>query len=354
MMRRSLKVVLAVMSMAVLVAIGWWAASVALEAPEDPLSEPEPVTYTVDVGSVGRSLRFAAVAEWQFEDLARNASSGVVTSIGVDPGAVVSAGDILYTVDLRPVVVAEGVVPAFRDLSLRSAGDDVAQLQGLLGSLGFFEGEADGSFESGVRTAVRAWQKSLGIPDDGVVRLGDVVFVPQLPARVVLTDEVVVGAPLAGGEVAVRVLLDDVRFWIPLAPEQRSLVPLSADVLVSHGEAVWEARITEAVEEEGTGQLNLILEGSNGGPVCGDDCETEVSIRGQTSFPAEIVVVPETEGPLVPVAAIESLPDGSTVVTAVDGSHIPVVVVASSDGLAVVEGVDSGDVILLPMEVEGG
>lgn len=353
-MRRSLKIVLVVVSMAVLVAAGWWAASVALESPEDPLADREPVTYTVDVGSVGRSLRFAAVAVWQFEDLARNASSGVVTSIGVDPGAVVSAGDILYTVDLRPVVVAEGVVPAFRDLSLRSVGEDVAQLQGLLTELGIFEGEVDGSFGTGLRTAVRVWQESLGVPDNGVVRLGDVVFVPQLPARVVLADEVVVGAPLGGGEVAVRLMLDDVRFWIPLAPEQRSLVPLSAEVMVTHGEAIWDARISEAVEEEGTGQLNLNLEASDGGPVCGGDCEAEVSIRGQTSFPAEIVVVPETEGPLVPVAAIQSLPDGTTVVTAVDGSHIPVVVVASSDGLAVVEGVDPGDVILLPMEVEEG
>jgi peptidoglycan hydrolase-like protein with peptidoglycan-binding domain len=323
-----------------------------LEPPADPLADRQPVAYTVADGSVGRSLRFAAVAEWQIQDLARNARSGVVTSVEVAPGARVASGDSLYTVDLRPVVAAEGVVPAFRDMALRAEGEDVAQLQLLLAELGFYAGEIDGSFGAGVRTSVRSWQDSLGIEDDGVVRLGDVMFFPELPAQVLLSDDLTVGAVLSGGEVAVRRVLDDVRFWIPLSTDQRSLVPLSADVKVINGDSVWEARIVEAIEDEALGELSLVLEGLDGGSVCGGSC-SEVSLSGQTSFPAEIVVVPEARGPLVPVAAVESLPDGSTVVTRQNGTRVPVIVVASADGLAVVEGIEAGEVILLAVEADG-
>lgn len=334
----------------VLVAAGWWAASVALEPPDDPLGEPVPVEFTVSDGVVGRSLRFASVASWQFRDLARNAASGVVTSVGVAPGDEVAAGDVLYSVDLRPVVVAAGGTPMFRDLGLNSDGPDVAQVQELLASLGFYAGEVDGDFGSAVRSAVRDWQDSLGLEDDGVVRVGDVVFVSSLPARVVLADDVTVGAPLVGGEVVVRELVGDPEFVIRLSPEQRSLVPLSADVFVTFDGGVWSGRIVEAVEDELRGELLLVLEGSVGGSVCGSDCAAVVPLVGETSFSTEIVVVPETEGPVVPVAGVVTNPDGSASVRMAGGEMAEVTIVAVADGLAVVEGVSAGDVILLPVE----
>jgi peptidoglycan hydrolase-like protein with peptidoglycan-binding domain len=274
----------------------------------------------------------------------------VVTSVAIVPGDDVLAGDVLYAVDLRPVVVAEGATPMFRDLGLNSEGPDVAQLQELLASLGFYSGEIDGDFGTGVRAAVREWQDSLGLEDDGVIRRGDVVFVSSLPARVVLADEVTVGAPLAGGEVVVRELVGDPEFAIPLSPEQRSLVPLSADVFVTFDGGVWPGRIVEAVEDELRGELLLVLEGVDGGAVCGSDCAAAVPLLGETSFSTEIVVVPETEGPVIPVAGILTDPDGSTSVRLADGTTVEVEVLAVADGLAVVEGVSAGDVILLPVE----
>ncbi|MCI0426048.1 MAG: peptidoglycan-binding protein [Actinobacteria bacterium] len=346
------RIVALVLLAAAFVAVGWWAGMVAVEPPNDPLADREAVTYTVAEGSVGRSLRFAAVAEWRFQDLARNAAVGVVTSVDVTPGDIVTEGQVLYTVDLRPVVAAQGALPAFRDLSLRAEGDDVAQLQSFLARLGFYDGDRDGGFGADLQAAVRSWQESLGVEDDGVVRRGDLVFVAELPARMVLSEGVTVGAPLSGGELVVRLVLEEVRFWIPLSVEQRSLVPLAAEVEVTHGESVWEARIAEAIADETRGEVSLILEGMDGGSVCGEECQ-EVSLRGQTGFPAEIVVVPETSGPVVPVAAVMSLPDGSTVITLEGGTQVPVRVMASSDGLAVVEGIEAGDVVLLPMVGEG-
>jgi peptidoglycan hydrolase-like protein with peptidoglycan-binding domain len=351
-MVRLLRFSVAVVVGGLLVTVGWWAGRVALESPEDPLGDPVAVSYEVVVGSVGRSLRFAAVAEWPVVDLARSGVSGVVTSVGVEPGDSVVSGDVVFSVGLRPVTVGVGDVPMFRDLSLRAEGPDVGQVQVLLSELGFLDGEADGVFDRDTRAAVRLWQGAKGVPVDGVVRVGDVVFVPEVPVRVVLSDEVVVGSSLSGGEVTLRRLVGDPVFVIPLALEQRSLVPLDAEVLVGHDGGVWPGRIGEVREDESRGELLLVLEAADGGSLCGDECAGSVPLVGRSDYPAEIVVVPETRGPVVPVAAIETAPDGATSVRGVDGSVIPVTVVEASNGIAVVEGVSAGDVILLPVDEE--
>lgn len=336
--------------------VGFWAGRVALEPPDDPLAVPEePVTFEVVEQSVGRSLRFAAVGEWEVSPLARAGSAGVVTSVGFVSGDEVGVGDALYTVGLRPVVVAEGAVPAFRDMARSVEGADVRQLQEFLAGAGYLNVEADGVFGSATVAAVRAWQDDVGVDDDGVVRLGDVMFVDSLPARVAATEALVVGAPLGGGEVVLNRLAGEPRVWVPLSPEQRNLVPLSGEVRVSYPGGVWEAVIAEAVEStvQGIVSLDLVLEAPGGGPVCGSSCAEWVSLTGRTDFGAEVVVVPETTGPVVPAAAIVTDAGGGHSVRLVSGATVPVEVVESTNSLAVVSGVDAGDVVVLPFGAPG-
>ncbi len=347
-MRRLMRMLGVAVVAALLVAVGWWASRTALEPPSSPLPETSPVFYTVKEGTVGRSLQLAAVAEWPLADLGRSGADGTVTSVDIVSGAMVDVGDVVYSVDLRPVIIAEGAVPMFRELSLRTEGRDVAQLQRLLGSLGIYDGEADDTFGAATREAVREWQKRLGVVADGVVRRGDVVFVADLPTRVVLTEEMTVGAPLTSGTVTMRQVTGDPTFRIPLAPEQRSLVPLQTEVRVSHGAATWDGVVAEAREDRSQGQLLLILQGRAGGALCGKDCAAEIPLMGLSDFPAEVVVVPETEGPLVPMAAIQTAPDGTTSIQADDGTEVPVTIVSQSDGMAIVDGIERGDVIILP------
>jgi peptidoglycan hydrolase-like protein with peptidoglycan-binding domain len=297
-------------------------------------------------------LQFAAIAEWPVVDLARSGASGVVTSVGIAAGDSVSVGDVVFAVGLRPVTVGVGTTPMFRDLSLKASGPDVAQVQVLLSELGFYDGEDDGEFGRGTHDAVRRWQKANAVLDDGVVRVGDVIFVPEVPVRVVLTDAVEVGTSLSGGEVTLRRVVGDPVFVVPLALEQRSLVPLEADIVVGHDGGVWPGRIGEVREDESRGELLLVLEAEAGGPLCGAECAGSVPLAGRSDYPAEIVVVPETTGPVVPIAAIVTAPDGSTSVRGIGGNVIPVVIVEASNGIAVVEGVSVGDVIVLPVAEE--
>lgn len=347
-MRRFLRVALVVAGATALVALGWWAGREAMAPPEDPLADRQPVTFVVAEETVGRSLNFAAGGEWRLADLARNGASGVVTSIAVENGSEVDTGDLLYAVNLRPAVIASGTTPSFRDMTIGFRGADVAQLQALLSHLGFYAADADGVFDAGVRNAVREWQDSLGIPVDGVVRRGDVVFVDTLPVRVVVDPTVTVGTELVGGEMILRRVLGEVDFTVTLASGQANLVPLDAEVRVRYGDTEWPGRIVSAADSPLTGELILTLEGSAGGPVCGDDCVEAVPLGERTLFPVEIVVIPEMTGPGIPVAAVLSRPDGSTFVRLADGSEVAVSVRAASDGIAIVDGVDVGAEILLP------
>lgn len=347
---RFLRLAVVVLLIAVVAAAAFWAGRVALEPPEDPLAEvAEPVRHTVDVGTVGRSLSFTAIAEWPVRPAGRQAGPAVVTSVEIETGAVAVPGDVLFTTSLRPVVVARGSVPMFRSLSLQDVGEDVAQLQEMLIELAFFDGEVDGVFGAGTRNAVREWQDSLGVDGTGVVEMGDLVFVESLPARLVFSETLIPGGRLADGEVVVFSVSERPNFEIHLSPEQADLVPLSAEVVVSYAEGAWEARVEQAVEI-GPGQLDLILTSPDGGSVCGDVCAEWVSLTGTTNFRAEIVVIPETTGPVVPVGAISTDAANSPSVTLTDGTLMPVTIVEAANGIAVVDGIDVGTEILLLVE----
>lgn len=113
-------------------------------APE-VLDSPAYTLVAAQEGTVGHSLRLNTTAEWQAETTLLNQAAGIITSRVWQAGDTASAGSIIYTVDLRPVVVAAGDVPAFRDLHSGARGEDVTQLQELLVSTGNYAGAADGS-----------------------------------------------------------------------------------------------------------------------------------------------------------------------------------------------------------------
>jgi peptidoglycan hydrolase-like protein with peptidoglycan-binding domain len=326
------------------------AGQVALVGPADPLEvEGDPITYRVVEGEVGRTLSFAAIAEWEMRPAARGGASGVVTTIDVEDGLEVDEGDVLFTVDLRPVVIAEGEVPAFRDLEPGMEGPDVAQLQHLLSELGYYGGEVDGRFGGDTAVAVRAWQEAVGATPAGVVPAADLVFVEDLPSRIALDEQVDVGNRLNGGEHLVYVLGDEPTFRIRLGPDQRQHVPEEAEVRVFYEEGRWASRVGRIVETDDD-RIDLLLEGPDGAPVCGDDCADWVPVGEQADFVAEVVVVPEARGPVVPVAAIQIEPDNQPYVTLASGEAARVEIVAASAGVAVVDGIEIGQVLRLPFE----
>lgn len=350
--RRRTAVSIAITGVLVAGMAGGWGLRTMLAPAADVLESPGYTLVTAEQGTVGQSVRLNASAQWSPETVVANQAAGTITSIELDSGAEVKAGEGVYTVDLRPVVVAEGVVPAFRDLGSGAEGEDVTQLQELLLAAGYELGEADGRFGAVVEWAVRAWQRELGVEPDGVVRRGDIVFVPGLPARLAIDPELAVGSSLGGGEPAVQVLPDRPRFTITLPEGQARLVSpgMAVEIPRDDGEP-WRAEITDVRQpaEEG-GAPVAVLAGVDGTPVCRGDCD-QVPVEREVLLPSLIRVVPERSGVTVPAAALVTTAAGQTAVVLNSGELRPVDIVASASGLSVVEGVEVGEQVRTPGEI---
>jgi len=310
-----------------------------------------PATVVVSELTVGRSIPLAVSASWETLPFGVGAASGVLTTLDVADGATVHAGDRLYSVDLRPVVAVVGDVPAFRDLAQGSRGADVAQVQRLLIAKGFLTGTADGDFGPVTARAVRAWQASLGIEKDGVVRAGDIVFAARLPARVRVADEIEVGARLSPGDVVLSVLDGDPAFVATIL--QDASVDSSLPVEVTFGGEAVSAIVSTSRDGDG-GTTLWTLTRADGTPVCADRCDEVPLEQEDAVFPARQVIAPEVTGPGVPAAAVWFTAAGDAYVVLSDGTQVPVTILGEGQGGVVLDGVAVGATVVLADQVEAG
>ena len=325
--------------------LGFWAGRTVTEPPNDPTQRIVPVTYTVEVGSVHRTLEFVGRADWPKAVPVVATSVGVVTSIDSDSLSALADGAVVMTIDLQPVVVVEGSTPMFRDLAEGTVGPDVAQLQTMLakhepGSL-----EVNGVFDRRTQDAVRLWQRSLGAAPDGVVQAGEVAFIEGLPRRGILA--VSIGSHVAPGEPILEVLAGAPVMSFELTREQAALVPADGATTVEAGTTTWPAALGALVDQPDQPNVQWQLQSPNGGPVCSAPC-LALDPAATTPLRIRVDVVPNISGPIVPIGAIRSEPAGALVVVTTDGTHLPVTILATVDGLAVVEGVPRGTQIIIP------
>ena len=171
----------AVVSAVVLVGAGGWFAGTQVQSPADAAaSHQAPKAGPVTVSVVRQSLTASVVATGSVEfasprplSLAGPVGSGAaagadgegaeqrVTKAPV-AGTKIKEGDVLMTVNGRPVFALGGSVPMYRALGPGTSGDDVTQLQKALKQLGFDPGGTGGTYGQGTATAVSDWYKSEG------------------------------------------------------------------------------------------------------------------------------------------------------------------------------------------------
>lgn len=146
---------------------------------------------------------------------ATNSSKSVVTDVRVTAGAQVISGQAVAAVSGRPVIALVGRFPAYRDLAQGDRGPDVNQLQAALGVA------ATGVYDAATARAVAALYRTAGYsvpgaaigggapstvkpsasgapagqstPQGGLLPIGEVAFVPSLPATVVTVSASVGG-----------------------------------------------------------------------------------------------------------------------------------------------------------------
>jgi hypothetical protein len=186
-----------------------------------------------------------------------------------------------------------------------------------------------------------------------VVRRGDIVFVDELPARILLDDSIEIGRQVAPGSDAAWALATHPSFTITLTEGQRDLVEPDASVRVEHPDGSWEA-VIDSVARVGSDEIVLTLLGRGGGAVCEDECVRLVPPGTPRDFRARIVAVPETTGPLVPAASLRTDAAGRVDVVLESGEHLEVTVVAADAGQAVVDGIEVGTMLRLFGESDEG
>lgn len=111
-------------------------------------------------------------------------STGMITRVP-EVGQVIQRGEAVYEMEGSPVVLFAGPRPFWRELSVDSTdGEDVRQLQSNLRDLGFDPGRDDGRFDWRTGQAVRAWQRSAGLPQTGVLSPTSVVVADAPSIRI--------------------------------------------------------------------------------------------------------------------------------------------------------------------------
>ncbi len=327
----------------VFVGVGWWAGHQVATPHAEVDSDRGTSWYEVGVGTVSDSAPLVVGAQWHERTRVVSSLAGTLTEQVAPDGAVVHDGDIVGTVDLSPIVLASGTIPAFRDLRPGLEGKDVAQLQAFLAREDLYDGPLDGSWGRATTDAVKQWQRTLGLEPDGQVPRGTLLFVADLPAPIVWQARV--GDNISTGSEILSLLDKEPAFSVQLRRAVLAgLPPQSTVVIEAPDGTAWTASLG-AVRDLGADEVEVLL--VSGQSICGDGCGL-IPLADSTRLVANVILVPATTGSLVPVSAIQVSADGSTSVVVENRGIVEVSILASADGLVVLEGVEAGDRVAIP------
>ncbi|HCT75449.1 MAG TPA: peptidoglycan-binding protein [Micromonosporaceae bacterium] len=172
-MKKSSKILLAVVLGSGLLAVSGLSASIWVKSPQEKAAEAAPPTASVLTAPVEKRVLkqsvvlrgdVAAAQSFEVTPTARGAGKSVVTAVKAKAGGVVDAGMVVLEVAGRPLVVLPGVKPAFRDLRPGYSGEDIRQLQAALTSLGYQPDETNGTFGPGTKSALAKYFAKIGYP----------------------------------------------------------------------------------------------------------------------------------------------------------------------------------------------
>jgi len=264
--------------------------------------------------------------------LVNQAGPGVFTNLPA-AGSVLTRGQVVYRVDGRPIPLFYGDAPEWRQLSPGVAdGPDSYELQANLIALGLAPSvlRADNTFDSFTAQAVRSWQASLGLPQTGIVRPGDVVYMPG--AIRVTAVEPTVGMFAQPGQPVLQATSTQHAVIVQLNVALESMVKVGNAVTVSLPDGKTTAAGTVSA-------IGTVATAPSGGNQNGPPQEATVTVTIALTDPAaggtldlapvSVGIAGDThKGVLaVPITALLAQPDGKYAVEVVaDGRRTPVIV----------------------------
>lgn len=318
-------------------------------------------TAVVEEGSLSSSIQVAGALGYDTPTPVVASGQGTITALPA-VGSVVKAGGKLYEVDGRPVVLMTGDRPLWRELGPGVGdGPDVRQLKSNLVKLGHAGGlglAVDEKFTEGTATAVKRWQKALGVKETGTISPGVVVMLPLASVQVQK-----LGAQLGsalGSSAVMTVSGTDLVAVVQPAENQLSQFKPNGKVVVNlSGGGTVAGRIRSLIRggDAGAG------DGGAGGPGGGGgqqktsvtivlDSQDKAQSAGASSVTVNVVGETAAEALIVPVTALLALDGGGYGVKVVDGATTRLVKVRLglvADAKAQITGdVKNGDQVVIP------
>lgn len=289
--------------------------------------------------TIGSALNLSTTVKQPVQVIASNHLTGVVSSIA--PGEK-NPGEVIYSVAGTEVYLVSGQTPFYQDIAPRASGDNVKQVEQFLKDLDFFSGTPNTSFDAQTTAAIKKWQASTKQKATGVIELGSVIAVNTLPGQVDVAEAIKPGKNLSGGEDAVLASSGDRSFTMTLTEEQAAMIPQDSVIEVNHGELNWMAQIQQSTTDESR-NVSYTLASPEGGQVCREQCD-QLPSGSMVTLRSKVIVVPETTGIGIPAAAVSTTATGQAQVTTEAGTT-PVEVVASSQGIVIVTGLEAGTAV---------
>jgi peptidoglycan hydrolase-like protein with peptidoglycan-binding domain len=240
-------------------------------------------------------------------------------------GRTVTRGKPLFKVDNTPVVLLYGSLPAYRTLAPGVEGADVKQFERNLWALGYRGFTVDDTYSSATATAVRKWQKDLGLTRTGSVETSRIVYAAGAirvdERKAEPGDQLGPGAAVLTATETSRIATVD----LDVADERLAKVGATVQVTLPDG-TVLPGKITDAE--------TIIVPGEGQQP---DTTSVEVTIGfpagkrpqglDQASVTVAFTAAQRKDVLTVPVAALLALAEGGYGVQVVDGATTKIVAV---------------------------
>ncbi|WP_238011629.1 peptidoglycan-binding protein [Dactylosporangium sp. AC04546] len=348
-MRRSVLVggaaVVAVLVVAAAVAATRSSGPVAAPAPETgttTITRTTLVDVTVATGTLGHGPEQELVSRLK----------GTVTALPA-VGTTIERGAAAVRIDDRPVVLFYGTLPAYRDLmpppavpdrtsspaaapAGGSVGADVKQFETNLKALGYSGFTVDDEYTTSTATAVKHWQRDLGLPETGTVELGRVVYAPG-PIRA--ASHVVVAGQVAEGPLLT--FTQTAQLVTALLPARSaSLAAVQTKVTVELSDGSRAAGIVQSVGTPDPETAASAAEPMVAVVIAADDAKT-FTVPGDGAVRVRFVASTRKDVLAVPVGALLALAEGGYGLEIVEGGTSRIVAVTTglfADGRVEVSG----------------
>ncbi|MEU9229951.1 peptidoglycan-binding protein [Streptomyces massasporeus] len=229
-------------------------------APDKPVTREKlpPRTEQIVRGDLVTEVVATGAVKYTGARAVKNHLTGIVTW-APSPNSVITQGKRLYSVDNKPVFLLRGGLPAWRAFTRGMPdGEDVRMLERNLAELGYTGFTVDDEFSRKTEAAVKRWQKNNGLPSNGKIELGRVVFTPG--SLRIQSAEVRAGDSVAAAQDVLEVtgFQHLVAAQIPANEQDLAVKGAKARIELPNGKRV-EGTITSVGAEKTTGDNKRVV-----------------------------------------------------------------------------------------------